>query len=82
MEIIGMVADTAYSSGKGVRYGAFCRSSVTAMVVEVLLGVGGFDVNRGVEITMVNSDIDIQKSDMVGGSVPGEVDGILTVELL
>ena len=32
-------------------------------------------------MTMINTDIDIQKSDMGGGSVPGEVDGIPTVEL-
>ena len=51
------------------------------MVVEVLLGVGGFDVDRGAEMNMFNTDIDVQKSDMGGGSVPGEVDGILTVEL-
>ena len=54
MEVIWVVADTVPSSGKGVRYGAFDGGGVTAMVVEVLLGVG---------------------------SVPGEVDGILTVEL-
>ena len=76
-----MVTDTAPSSGKGVRYGAFSRCGVTAMVVEVLLGVDGFDVDRGAEMTMINTDIDVQKSDMGGGSVPGEVDGILTVEL-
>ena len=60
-----MVTDTAPSSGKGVRYGAFGRCGVTAMVVEVvLLGVGGFDVDRGAEMTVVNTDINVQKSDM------------------
>ena len=54
---------------------------VTALVVEVLLGVGRFDVDRSAEMTMFNTDIDVQKSDMGGGSMPGEVDGILTVEL-
>ena len=49
--------------------------------MEVLLGVGGFDVDRGAEMTMVNTDIDVQKSNMGGGSVPGEVDRIPTVEL-
>ena len=33
-----MVTDTASSSSKGVRYGAFGRCGVTDMVVEVLLG--------------------------------------------
>ena len=32
-------------------------------------------------MTMFNTDIDVQKNDMGGGSVPGEVDRILTVEL-
>ena len=47
MEVIGLVADTAPSSGKGVRYGAFGGGGATAMVVEVLLGVCGFYVDRG-----------------------------------
>ena len=51
------------------------------MLVEVLLGVGGFNVDRGAEMTVVNADIDIQKSDIGGGSIPGEVDGIVTAEL-
>ena len=55
MEVIRVVADTAPSSGKGIRYGAFGGGGVTAMVVEVLLGVGGFDVDRGVEMTMFNT---------------------------
>ena len=51
------------------------------MVVEALLGVGGFDVDRGAEMTVVNMDIDVQKSDMEGESAPSEVDVIPTVEL-
>ena len=54
---------------------------MAAMVVEVLLGVGGLCVDRGVEMTILNTDIDIQKSDMGGGGVPSEMDGIPTVEL-
>ena len=54
---------------------------MTAIVVEVLLGVRGFDVDRGAEMTVVNTDIDIQKNDMGGESVPGEVDWIPIVEL-
>ena len=56
----------------------FCRSGVTAMVVEVLLGVGGFDMDIGTEMTMINTNIDVQKNDMGGGSILGEVDGIPT----
>ena len=32
-------------------------------------------------MAIFNMDIDVQKGDMGGESVPGEVDGILTVEL-
>ena len=51
------------------------------MVVEVLLGVGGFGVDRGVGMTVVDTDIDVQKSDMEGENFPGEVVRIPTVEL-
>ena len=81
MEVIRVVADTAPSSGKGVRYGVFGGGGVTAMVVEVWLGVGRFDVDRGAVITFFNMDIDLQKGDIGGESVPGEVNGILTVDL-
>ena len=81
MEVMGVIEDAAPSSGKGVRYGAFGGGGVTAMVLEVLLGVGRFDVDRGAEMALFNTDVDVQKGDMGGGSVPGEVDGILTVEL-
>ena len=53
MKVIGMVTDMPPSSGKGVRYGAFSRGGV------VLLRVGGFDVDRGAEMTVVDTDMDI-----------------------
>ena len=46
-----------------------------------IVGIGGFNVDRGAELTMVNADIDIHKGDVGGGSVPGEVDRIASVEL-
>ena len=46
------------------------------MVMGVLLGDSGFDVDRCAEMAVVNTDIDIQKSDLEAGSVPGEVDRI------
>ena len=79
MEVIGVIA--APSSGKGVRYGAFGGDGMTAVVVEVLLRVGGFDVDKGAEVTIFNTNIYVQKSDMGGGSVPGDVDRIPNVEL-
>ena len=51
------------------------------MIVEILLGVGGFNMDRGAELTMVDVSIDIQKGHMGGESVPGEMDRIATVEL-
>ena len=54
---------------------------MTALVVEVLLGVGRFDVDRGAEMAIFDADIDVEKGDMRRGGVPGQVDGILTMEL-
>ena len=50
------------------------------MVVEILLRVGGSDMDRGAELTVLNADIYVQKSDMGGGNVPVKVDRIATVE--
>ena len=47
---------------------------------EELLGVGGFKLDRGEELTLVDADFNIQKSDMGGGCGLGKVDGIVTVE--
>ena len=49
--------------------------------MEVLLGVGRFDMDRGAEMAIIDADIDDEKGDMGRGGVPGEVDGKLTVEL-
>ena len=54
---------------------------MSAVIVEILLGVGGFNMDRGAELTMIDADIDVQKGDMGRGSVPAEVDRIATVEL-
>ena len=69
MEVIGVVADTAPSSGMGVRYGAFGGGGVTAMVVEVLLGVGRFDVDRSAEMTMFNTDMTTVKAFNKNGDI-------------
>ena len=37
------------------------------MIVEILLGVGGFNMDRGAELTMVNADIDVQRGNVGGG---------------
>ena len=43
------------------------------MIVEILLGVGGFYMNRGAELNTVDAEINVQKGDVRGGSVPGGV---------
>ena len=40
--------------------------------MEVLLEVGGFDMDGSVELTMIHTYIDVQKCDFGGGGVPGE----------
>ena len=47
--------------------------------MEVLLEVGRFYIDKGVELTMIHTYIDVQKCDF-GGDVPGELDGIAAVE--
>ena len=37
-------------------------------------------MERGVELIVVNADIDVQKSNVGGGSVLGQMDGIVNVE--
>ena len=51
------------------------------MIVVILLRAGRFNVDRSVELTMVNADINIQKGDKGWGNIPGEVGRIATVEL-
>ena len=46
----------------------------------VLLEVGRFDMDGGLELTMIHTYIDVQKCDFGGGGMPGELDGIAAVE--
>jgi hypothetical protein len=48
----------------------------TAGEMEVLLEVGEFDIDGCVEMTMIRTNINVQKFDSGGGGVPGELDGI------
>jgi hypothetical protein len=45
--------------------------------MEILLEVGGFDMERGVEMTLTQVCINVQKR---GESVPSDLDGITVVE--
>ena len=44
--------------------------------MDVLLKVGGFDMDGDVEMTLIQACIDVQKCDFRGGDGPGELDGI------
>ena len=59
----GWFTDVMPSSSEGVRDGTFGQCGVAAVIVEILLGVGGFNVNRSAELTVVDMNIDVQKSD-------------------
>ena len=41
---------------------------------ELLLEVGRFDMDGGVEMTLIQTHIDFQKRDFGGGGVPSELD--------
>ena len=48
--------------------------------MKVLLEVGGFDIEKGVEMTMIQEHIHIQKHDFQGGDILSEFDGIVVVK--
>ena len=43
--------------------------------VEVLLVIGGFDVDGGAEVRLVNKDVNIKEGDMGRGDGPGKAQG-------
>ena len=47
--------------------------------MEVMLEIGGFDMDGGVELTMIHTYINVKKCDF-GGDVPGELERIAAVE--
>ena len=53
---------------------------MAARKIEVLLEVGRFDMDGGVELTMIHTYMNVQKCDFGGGGVSGELHGIATVE--
>ena len=56
-----MGADTSSPDGKGIGIRAFSCYEVSNVVMQILLMVGGFDVDRSAELTFVDVDIDIPK---------------------
>ena len=59
-----MGADALPPGSKGVGDRAFGRNGVATVVMQILLMVGGFDVDGGAELTLVDVNIDIQETDM------------------
>ena len=55
-EVTGVVANPPTTDGLGKRYKTFSGWGMAAGKVEVLLVVGGFDVDGGVEARLVNKD--------------------------
>ena len=58
-EVTGMVADAPTTDGLEKRYGTFSGWGMAAGKVEILLVVGGFDVDGGAEARLVNKDVNI-----------------------
>ena len=54
-----MAADMPPSGGKGVGDRAFSRYGVETVVMEILLMAGGFNVDGGAELTLVDVNINI-----------------------
>ena len=73
-----MVADTPTTDGLGKRYRTFSGWGMAAGKVEVLLVVGGFDVDGSAEARLVNKDLNIQEGDMGRGDGPGKSDRVAT----
>ena len=48
--------------------------------MEELLEINGFDVDGDVEMTMIQTQVIIQKHDLGGGGMPGEFDGMAAIE--
>jgi len=71
-----VVAEVSTMDSLGKRYGPFDRIGVANGEVEVLLVVGGYDVDWGMETEHVNMYADINKSKM------GAVDGPCELQLL
>ena len=66
-EVTGVVANTPTKDGLGNSFRTFSGWGMAAGKVEVLLVVGGFDVDGGAEARLVNKDVNIKEGDMGRG---------------
>ena len=65
VEVIRVVANVLHPYGKGIKDRVLGGYEVATMVVEILLEVGRFDMDGGMELTMIKVHINIQESDVV-----------------
>ena len=70
----------AAPSGKGIRDQMLGGYGVATVVVEILLEMGGFDMDCSAELTVTNAVFNVQECDMGGGGVSCELDRIAIVE--
>ncbi len=78
---IRVVRTNAFAADrKGIGKGALSVDGMAAFVVEVLLVVERFEVDVGAEGAVVEVNIHVQKSDVLRGDVPGELDRELGIE--
>ena len=78
-KVTGVVANAPTTDSLGERYRTFSGLRMAAGKVEVLLVVGGFDMDRGAEARLVNKDVNIKEGDMGWGDGPGKSDRIVTM---
>ena len=71
-EVTGVVADAHTMDGFGKSYATCSGWGMAAGKEEVLLVVGGFDVDGGAEARLVNKDVYIKESDMGRGDGSGK----------
>ena len=75
-----MGTDALPPGSKGIGDRLFGRYGVATVVMQILLMVGGFDMDGGAELTLTDVNIDNQEGDMGLGGVQGEVDSMATDE--
>ena len=59
-----MVVNAPTMDGLRKKYGTFSGWGMSAGKVEILLVVGGLDVDSGAEASFVNKDVNIQEGDI------------------
>ena len=81
-EVTGVVANAPNMDGLRKRYRTFSGCGIASGNVEVLLVVGGFDVDGGAEARLVNKDVNIKEGDMGRGDGPSKSDRVASIEAL